>query len=104
MLNVILSPQAQESLIAIEEYTALHWGEERAEAYLHYIEERLKQLAMDPELGHQRTDVPAPYRVFSLKAHIAVYRVDNHSNTLEILSILHPSMDVQRRVQESLLP
>ena len=96
MSQLRLSPKAQTDLAAIWDYTALHWGEEQADAYVLSLGETMKLLANQPGLGRNIDDIREGYFKFPAASHIFIYRT--RPNTIEVVRILHKSMDVERHV------
>jgi toxin ParE1/3/4 len=94
MNQLRLTPKARADLDAIWEYTAKHWGVEQAEAYLLSLGETMKLLANQPGLGHHIDDIRDGYIKFPAASHIFLYR--SQSDGIEIVRILHKSMDVER--------
>ncbi len=95
--TIYLSPQAWRDLEAIEDYTLETWGARQAEIYLQLIDDAFTRIAENPKLGHHHPDVPAPYRAYKVGKHVAVYRYD--AEKVELLNILHPAMDVKKRLR-----
>ncbi|MBU0464031.1 MAG: type II toxin-antitoxin system RelE/ParE family toxin, partial [Proteobacteria bacterium] len=64
MPNYRLTPAAKSDLLEIWNYTVEIWGEKQAEKYLLDIEVKLEQLAVNPKLGRQRTEISPGYYSF----------------------------------------
>lgn len=97
-----LSHEAGRDLEEIEDYTTRRWGEGQAEKYLKDIFQAFSRLAKNPRLGRNRTDVPQPYLVYSVGSHMIVYRHNQLARRVEVLNVLHPAMDINRRMKEAL--
>ena len=96
MHNYRLTPSAKSDLIEIWNYTVETWGEKQAEKYLQDIEDKLNQLAANPELGRQRPEISSGYYSFSAQKHIIFYlHSDNH---IDIIGILHGKMDIDKNL------
>jgi toxin ParE1/3/4 len=100
MKRYILSREAGLDLAAIEDYTARTWNDAQAERYIHALFAAFAKLAKNPKLGHKRQDVPAPYLCYASGKHLIIYRARAQ---VEILTILHPAMDIEKRLQAALL-
>ena len=99
-MTFILSREADIDLAEIEDYTALTWGDEQAERYINEIFGALTRLAGKPALGRSRWDIPPPYLMYAAGSHLIVYRCN--LDRVEVLNILHPSMNVEKRVRDAL--
>jgi toxin ParE1/3/4 len=96
MSQLRLTPKARADLDAIWEYTAKHWGVEQAEAYLLSLGETMKLLANQPGLGRNIDDIREGCFKFPAASHIFIFRLQ--PNIVEIIRILHKSMDVERHL------
>jgi toxin ParE1/3/4 len=96
MSQLRLTPKARADLDAIWDYTVKYWGIEQAEAYLLSLGETMKLLANQPSLGRNIDDIREGYFKFPAASHIFIYR--SQPNTIEIVRILHKSMDVERHL------
>ncbi len=91
-----LTPSAKSDLIGIWNYTVETWGEKQAEKYLQDIEDKLNQLAANPELGKRRPEIVPGYYSFPVQKHIIFYLIpDSH---IDIIGILHGKMDVDKNL------
>ena len=91
-----LTPSAKSDLIDIWNYTVETWGEKQAEKYLQNIEDKLNQLAANPELGRQRPEISAGYYSFPVQKHILFYL--NSGGHIDIIGILHGKMDIDKNL------
>jgi toxin ParE1/3/4 len=96
MSQLRLTPKARADLDAIWEYTVKHWGVEQAEAYLLSLGETMKLLANQPGLGRNIDDIREGYFKFPAASHIFIYR--SQPGAVEMVRILHKSMDVERNL------
>jgi toxin ParE1/3/4 len=101
-VKYILSLEAGHDITDIEDYTALTWGDGQAEVYIHELFEAFQKLAGQPHLGRFRPDVPAPYLVYAVGSHLIIYRINQAREQVEVLNILHPAMDIEKRLKEAL--
>jgi len=96
MPNYRLTPAAKSDLLEIWNYTVEIWGEKQAEKYLLDIEVKLEQLAVNPKLGRQRTEISPGYYSFPVGKHIIFYL---HSGKhIDIIGILHGRMDIDKNL------
>ena len=96
MSRLRLTPKARADLDAIWDYTVKQWGTEQAEAYLLSLGETMKLLANQPGLGRNIDDIREGYFKFPAASHIFLYRLQ--PDAIEIIRILHKSMDVERHL------
>ncbi len=87
-----LTPSAKSDLIKIWNYTVETWGEKQAGKYLQDIEDKLNQLAANPELGRRRPEISPGYYSFPALKHIIFYL--NSGSHIDIIGILHGKMDI----------
>jgi toxin ParE1/3/4 len=92
-----LSRAAQADLREIRDYTKTTWGEVQAREYLSELRYGLQRLADDPLIGKAREEIAPGLRSFPLARHVAFYRV--YPDGIEVVRILHASMDVERRFE-----
>ena len=102
MARISFSQHIDRVLDEIEEYSALSWGDARAERYIRDIFRAFDLLAENPELGRYRADLPPPYLAYSVGSHVIVYRYDQPSDQVQVLTLLHPAMDVSAQVRDLL--
>ena len=90
MTNYLLSPQAQQSLIQISQYTLDNFGERQKKSYLKMLRDRMRAAAKNPERGKERDDIKTGYYSVQAEKHHIYYRIrDSH---IEIIDVLHQSM------------
>ncbi|MEC4590695.1 MULTISPECIES: type II toxin-antitoxin system RelE/ParE family toxin [Nitrospirillum] len=100
--SYVLSHEAGLDLVEIEDYTAREWGDAQAESYIRALFLAFEKLARNPQLGRRRSDVPGPFLVYGVGRHLIVYRFQEVRDRLEILNVLHPSMDIAARMKQAL--
>jgi toxin ParE1/3/4 len=94
-MKLRLSPQARSDLDEIWQYSARVWGIEQAEAYIRSLSQIFALLAANPRLGRDADDIRPDYLKFPAASHMIYYRI---SETLDIIRILHRSMDAGRHL------
>lgn len=90
------TPLAIADLEDIWRYTAETWSPEQADIYHRKIMTRLDKLARGEVVGRNCDDVRPGY--FRLKAELHVVFFRHRSEFLEIVRILHQSMDLPRHL------
>lgn len=100
MAKYILSPQAQNSLQDIRDYTLEHFGKLQTTAYLEMLQKHMKDLAATPTRGKERDEIRAGYYSSFIGSHTIYYRiVDTY---IEVIDVLHQSMEPMRHLQLAL--
>ncbi|NOY49904.1 MAG: type II toxin-antitoxin system RelE/ParE family toxin [Chlorobi bacterium] len=95
MSHYILSPKAKKDIIGIREYTTKRWGEKQSKHYLSNIRAKMRWLTENKELGKNRDDIKLGYLSYPEGRHNIYYRI-NINEDIEILDVLHESMDPVR--------
>jgi len=98
MPQYILSPNAQKSLRNIKAYSLEEFGEEQTTTYLKLIEKKLQMIATSPGIGRKREEIKKGYLRFLAGSHVIFYR--KSKNHVDIIDILHQSMEPYRHLKE----
>ena len=96
MSGYALSPAARADIEGIWDYTVRHWGEAQAERYTRGIRDVCEALGDGTLSGRSAEDIRAGYRKVAVGSHVMFYRV--RADAVEIVRILHQSMDVGRYI------
>jgi len=91
--------KAVEDLTQIWIYTFNKWSENQADLYYHLLLENCKELASNPDLGKNYSEVTQNLLGFKAGRHIIFYRIIE-GNEIEITRILHGEMDLKNRISE----
>ncbi|MEM8503687.1 MAG: type II toxin-antitoxin system RelE/ParE family toxin [Cyanobacteria bacterium P01_D01_bin.1] len=100
MYSIRLTEQADADLLSIYTYSYNTWGDQQAAKYTDGLREAIKRIADQPNrIGTvDRSSVRLGYRSYHQKRHLIFYRtVDNY---VEIVRILHDSMDIDQQFSE----
>lgn len=100
MTEYSLRPQAKRDLAAIADYGMTRWGEGAAEEYLRAIGKALDRYAASPGLGSDRSTYQAGLRKADVESHHAYYFTVEGG--IDVIRILHPSMDAPGHVATGL--
>jgi len=92
-----LSEAAQQDLREIQRYTRETWGVAQARAYLLELTAAFMKLARRPKLGRQRDDLDLELRSYIAGKRLVFFR--EASSGIEIIRVLHPSMDVPQHLE-----
>ncbi len=96
MPKYILSPQAQESLRDIRDFSLENFGKEQTNIYLQSIRKRMRDLAKQPSRGRIREDLKAGYYSDFVGSHTIYYRIQE--THIEIIDVPHQSMEPTRHI------
>lgn len=88
--------EAARDLLEIGRYTQRRWGAAQRRKYLGELDERMRFLAANPQAGAPRDDIREGCRSFLQGGHVIFYRQGPEG--VEIVRVLHHSMDVQRHL------
>lgn len=99
MANYFLSNKALEDLTSIWDYTYETWSERQANKYYEMLVEGFNELANEPKVGKNYSEISKHIFGYHLGKHILFYRLQK-SDGIEIIRILHESMDLRERIGE----
>jgi toxin ParE1/3/4 len=92
----ILSPLAEADLTDILQYTLETWGEAQLSAYAGVLDEALRLLRGNPQIGFARPDVSDRHRFLPAGEHVIAYRLT--ATRIEVSRVLHGRMDFKRNL------
>lgn len=93
-----LASRAVTDLLEIVRYTKQTWGQARARHYREELDLALQRLSLSPDLGRKRDDISPSLRSHPAGQHVAFYVP--RRNTILVLRILHPRMNVDAAFKE----
>ena len=99
MARFRLTNKAVEDLTQIWNYTFNKWSENQADIYYHLLLENCKELASNPGLGKNHSEVTPNLFGFKVGRHLIFYH-SIEENEIEITRILHEQMDLKNRTKE----
>ena len=91
-----LTPAAVNDLKEIALYTQNKWGINKRNLYLTSLNDKFIWLSENPDIGRNRNDIKENYLSYPEGKHIIFYRTKKPN--IEILGILHQSMDVKNHL------
>ncbi|QTR50437.1 type II toxin-antitoxin system RelE/ParE family toxin [Candidatus Thiothrix anitrata] len=94
-----LSPLAVEDLKGIWRYGTATWGLTKAEQYGEKLLDAFDFLAENPNAGQPINHIRTGYKRYPVGAHLIFYRL-GLSSSVEIIRILHQSMDSEQHLQD----
>ena len=83
--------RAEQDLIEIWLYTCSRWGEAQAELYFDHLDEGIRRIRRDPELGRRCDWIREGYRSIQVNRHVVYYTVT--PSVVNIVRVLHERMD-----------
>lgn len=92
-----LTCKARADLRAIAIFTEEQWGVEQRNLYIKQFDDTFHMLAASPLVGKSCDEVMPGYRKFPQGSHVVFYKEGN-SCVIEVVRILHKSMDVEMQV------
>lgn len=95
VLRLDLSPAAKSDISNIWRYTAENWSVEQADACYDGIADALDDIAKGYTIG-MPVDVRHGVQKYLLMSHVIYFRTS--ANAIEVLRVLHQSMDVRRHL------
>jgi toxin ParE1/3/4 len=97
MAKFYLTNKAVDDLTSIWNYTFLNWSEQQADKYYGKLIDTCQEIAKNQEFGKNYEGIiPALYGLRA-KRHIVFYRLIS-KDEVEIIRILHESMDLKKRL------
>lgn len=97
MPRFVLTNAAKADLKSIGRYTEKAWGREQRNRYLALLDASMHDLADNPTLGRDCSEIRVGYRRFRTGKHLLFYR-QIEPDQIEIVRILHERMDVEVRL------
>lgn len=95
-LGIVLHQAAISDLEEIWLYTLESWSVEQADRYHELLFKEIEFLSRKPTSGKSISDLRAGYFSSKVKSHFIFYKFS--SDELEIVRILHESMDIPNRL------
>ena len=99
MAKYLLSNKAVDDLSEIWEYTYNEWSEKQADVYYNFLINACQELAENPTLGKSYTEVDSNLLGYLANRHIIFFQTISKTE-IEIVRILHGSMDLKNRMKE----
>lgn len=96
MSAVKLAPRARDDLVRIWRYTAERWSQAQADSYLRLINQEIVKIGSDPRLARECDDIRPGYRRRAAQSHVLYFKVAKDG--IEIMRVLHKSMDAKRHL------
>jgi len=95
-----ISIEAAADLENIWLYTFDYWSPEQADSYYNILLDTIEFLAEHPDSGKDVGHLRQGYFRKRVKSHFIFYKVNKALDVLEVIRILHQSMDIENRLGE----
>ena len=96
MFNIIKYQSAETDLIDIWLYSFKKWNLEQADTYLDEINDAIKIIANNPNIGINSDHIRKEYQKFKINRHFIWYRIN--VNTIEVIRVLGEEMDYKNHL------
>ena len=93
MSAFILTEKAKSDLKDISRFTEKRWGRDQRNNYLTLFDNSFRQLAANPSIGRDCSEIKPGYQKFPTGSHVIYFR-SKSASLIEIVRVLHESMDV----------
>lgn len=93
MLEILVRPLAEGDIKNVWRYSFETWGERQADTYIDDMQETMKNIAQNPEIGIQIDQIRQGYRQYHYEHHLILYKPT--PSAIEVVRILHERMDVE---------
>ncbi|MDD4754234.1 MULTISPECIES: type II toxin-antitoxin system RelE/ParE family toxin [Proteiniphilum] len=95
-----ISEKAFEDIENIWLYTIESWSVEQADRYFNLLLDEIEYITEHPLSEKNADHIRKNYRYTKVKSHLVFYRYKKSEKKVEIIRILHHSMDVEERMNE----
>lgn len=99
MVNFVLTNMAVEDLTNIWNYTYETWSERQADTYYELLISSCEIVSFNPGKGNNYHSIDNNVLGYSASHHIIFYRIMDNDK-IEVLRILHGSMDLKNRMKD----
>lgn len=99
-MRYILSRKADDDLVQIFDYTVYHWSIRQAKIYTDKIIDAFEEICKKPEKGRNCSELRQGYWSWKTGSHIIFYTINYDEDLIEIMTILHQSMDFASRLYD----
>jgi len=97
MTKYILSPQAQDRIKQIRNYTITNHGKQQNKVYMTMLRDKMRLAATNPKSeGKDRKDIKDGYYSIRAGKHNIYYRI--RLDFIDVIDILHESMEPNKHI------
>jgi toxin ParE1/3/4 len=94
--RLFVSPQAQQDIASILRYTGKTWGKNQLLIYRDKLDEAVKTIGHNPNLGHGSPELPETHRLYFVGSHVVVYRTQG--DIISVVRVLHQRMSLMGHI------
>jgi toxin ParE1/3/4 len=94
-----VTEKAKADLLGIARFTESKWGVQQRNDYLKSFDMAFHRISERPQLGKACDEIVQGYRKFPQGSHLVFFRTGLDAQ-VEIIRVLHQSMDVESRLSE----
>jgi len=99
-MKLDFTPAALSDLQSVRAYTLETWGPRQEQVYLDSLWTKFEAILARPEKCRTRNDLFPGCQLAAQGRHVILFRIQDH--TLQIVRILHSSMDFRRHIPDRL--
>jgi toxin ParE1/3/4 len=99
-MTLDFTPAAVSDLRAIRAYTVETWGPKQEQIYLDALWRKFQEILANPKKWRVRADLFPGCQIAAQGRHVILFRIQEA--TLQIVRILHSSMDFRRHIPKRL--
>lgn len=99
MFALFLTPEAEDDIQAILQYTYEQWGKQQAHIYIEKLDDAFSRLQEHPQLGVRKDHYFVGCHCLLVEQHALYYRLnvsEIEKGQLEVIRVLHKSRDANR--------
>jgi len=94
--DLIISPDARQDIVDIQNYTFENFGQTQWEIYEQKINNAFETLLHNPFIGHLKDGIPPTFQAWGFGQHVIYYSVDEKECIILVCRILHARKDVTK--------
>jgi toxin ParE1/3/4 len=95
-----ISKEAASDLENIWLYTCDNWSIDQADRYFNLIMDEIEYLTNNPHSAKDYGHIRAGYFRSKVKSHYIFFKINAIENAIEIIRVLHQSMDITSRLHD----
>ncbi|RNI38825.1 type II toxin-antitoxin system RelE/ParE family toxin [Hanamia caeni] len=99
-MNYNISKEASLDLEEIWLYTFEHWLIEQADRYYNQLLNEIEYISKNPKSGKDYSNIRKGYLRTKVNSHLIFYQINESEKLVEIIRVLHQSMDIQSKLGE----
>lgn len=99
-MNLEFTPAALSDIRSIRDYTLEKWGSDQEKIYLNSLWQKFEEIRLNPGKWRFREDLFPRCQIASEGRHVILFRINE--DTLQIVRVLHSTMELLRHVPKNL--